>query len=109
VFDAPLDTTFALYRPSPTFALPALRTGPPYVASHLPWYQNLEDLPDDEQYYMAHADTSGKAWHQELTAEMQIYMIKNPLKRFMKRRMMGIKRSLAKRVNRVKMPDMFGS
>ena len=108
VYDAPLDTTFALYRPSASFTLRALRTGPPYVASHLPWYQDLDALPEDEQYYMEHASISG-TWHRELTAEMQIYMIENPLKRFVKRRLMGIKRSLAKRVNRVKMPNMFGS
>lgn len=101
VFDAPLDTTFALYRPSTSFALRALRTGPPYIASHLPWYVNLDALPEDEHYYMEHADTTGKAWHRELTTEMQVYMIANPLKRFVKRRMMGIKRSLAKRINRV--------
>ncbi|HET6277283.1 MAG TPA: glycosyltransferase family 2 protein [Candidatus Polarisedimenticolia bacterium] len=109
VYDAPLDTTFALYRPSTSFALRALRTGPPYVARHLPWYQDLDALPEDEHYYMRHADTSGKAWHRELTAEMQVYMIANPVRRFMKRRMLGIKRSLAKRVNRVRMPNMFGA
>lgn len=100
VFDAPLDTTFALYRPSTRFTLPALRTGPPYVARHLPWYVDLDALPDDEQYYMEHADSSGKAWHRELTTEMQVYMIANPLRRFIKRRMLAIRRSVAKRINR---------
>lgn len=106
VFDAPIDTTFALYRPSPVFSLRALRTGPPYVARHLPWYQDLTALPEDERHYMQHADPTGKAWHRELTAEMQVYMIANPLQRFVKRRVLGIRRSLAKRVSRL--PKPFG-
>lgn len=40
---APIDTTFALYRPGAKYhSHNALRTGAPYVAYHLPWYENSE-------------------------------------------------------------------
>ena len=49
-----VDTSFALYRPNgqPRPA-DAIRTGPPYVARHAPWYFDLDDLPEDEAFYMA--------------------------------------------------------
>ncbi|MCW2549135.1 MAG: glycosyl transferase family 2, partial [Mycobacterium sp.] len=41
LYCAPIDTTFALYREhTPATMGPALRTGWPYVARHLPWYSN---------------------------------------------------------------------
>lgn len=57
VFIAPIDTTFALYRP---FARRGkrdgsdeiLRVGPPYQCRHLPWYVNSRAAPDEEVYYM---------------------------------------------------------
>ena len=47
-----IDTTFALYRPNgqPRPA-DAIRTGPPYVARHTPWYLDLDDLPAEEAFY----------------------------------------------------------
>jgi hypothetical protein len=57
---APIDTTFALYRPG-SGARPneAVRTGPPYVARHDSWYLDIESLPDDELCYRSRcaADT----------------------------------------------------
>ena len=53
VFNAPVDTTFALYRPRTlhnVFA-PALRTGEPYTMHHTPWYINSENLTDEEIFY----------------------------------------------------------
>jgi len=50
-FDAPIDTTFALYK-VPFHSLKALRTNRPYTAKHLPWYYfDFKDMPADEQYY----------------------------------------------------------
>ena len=50
-YDAPIDTTFALYK-VPFHSFKAMRTNRPYTARHLPWYYfNFEDMPDDEQYY----------------------------------------------------------
>ncbi len=55
VFRANVDTTLALYRPYteyPLFALgPAVRTGFPYVADHLPWYEGDELSPELRHYY----------------------------------------------------------
>ena len=52
VFRAPIDTTFALYRPGTvTFSFAALRTGHPYVARHLAWYANSRHPSADDQFY----------------------------------------------------------
>ena len=64
LFDAPIDTTFAMYRPlphRPSDSL-AIRTGAPYVARHMPWYSDPENLSEDERYYRAHADTVFSNW-----------------------------------------------
>lgn len=57
VFIAPIDTTFALYRP---FARRGkrdgsdeiLRVGPPYQCKHLPWYVNSGAPSKEEVYYV---------------------------------------------------------
>ena len=64
LFDAPIDTTFALYRPftmprdGHAWAMPAYRTAPPYTAHHMPWYQDTQHFSEDELYYMQHASNS---------------------------------------------------
>jgi hypothetical protein len=51
-YSAYIDTTFALYR-GPVQDFPAVRTAPPYVARHIPWYwKSPEEIPDDELYYL---------------------------------------------------------
>jgi hypothetical protein len=64
VFHADIDTTFALYRPLDRrhHEDRSLRTGPPYVARHVPWYSNPDNLSDDDRYYREHADTSISNW-----------------------------------------------
>ncbi len=57
VFDAPVDTTFALYRPALPFAVGGLRTTPPYLARHTTWYLDPGDLPPDEAWYLEHLST----------------------------------------------------
>ncbi|WP_225000040.1 glycosyltransferase [Cesiribacter sp. SM1] len=57
-FSAPVDTTFALYRPNcfgPASMVPALRMNYPYSVRHLPWYENTIDLNEEQQYYYRHA------------------------------------------------------
>ncbi|WP_209309894.1 glycosyltransferase family 2 protein [Salinimicrobium oceani] len=57
VFIAPIDTTFALYRP---FARRGkrdgsdeiLRVGPPYQCQHLPWYVNSAAPSEEELFYI---------------------------------------------------------
>lgn len=47
-----IDTTFCLCR-SRLHDFPAVRTGKPYQARHVPWYYtSWDDLPDDEKYYL---------------------------------------------------------
>jgi len=71
-YDAPVDTTFALYRPrkewrtSDFFA--AFRTGYPYEARHLPWYRDLSKLTDEEIYYRS-LDQGSSNWNGTMSAE----------------------------------------
>ena len=71
-FNAPIDTTFALYR-SPKFSFNSIRTNRPYTARHLPWYWNqVKDLPPDEQHYYntqkqeyaEHSNVTGRDYEQ---------------------------------------------
>lgn len=65
LYDAPIDTTFALYRgPMPDgfersneFER-SIRTGYPYVARHTPWYCDDRSLSDDETFYRKRAEGS---------------------------------------------------
>lgn len=55
VFEASIDTTFALYRPfcygkaSPYKE--AYRTGYPYLIKHLPWYIDSSNLNEEDTFY----------------------------------------------------------
>lgn len=57
VYDAAIDTTFALYRPHAQGGseLRSLRTGMPYLARHTSWYLDPFHLSEEETYYQAHA------------------------------------------------------
>jgi hypothetical protein len=65
VHNACVDTTLALYRPYtvyPVFALaPAVRTGHPYVADHLGWYEEEGQLSPELEHYHARADPGHSA------------------------------------------------
>lgn len=64
VFVADIDTTFALYRGGrPVRGSVALRTGPPYVARHLAWYDDPDHPDDEERYYREHADKTINSWN----------------------------------------------
>ncbi len=57
VFIAPIDTTFALYKPfnkkgSRDYSILVLRTGAPYQAKHMPWYIDSNNLDSEEQFYI---------------------------------------------------------
>lgn len=67
IYDAEVDTTFALYRPYTNGAVwvaPAYRTGKPYVARHLPWYENSADPGAENLYYIANARQGATHWTQ---------------------------------------------
>jgi glycosyltransferase involved in cell wall biosynthesis len=59
LYPAPIDSTFACQRadtrPGYSFILKSFRTGPPYVARHLPWYIDSENLSEEDQNYMSTA------------------------------------------------------
>lgn len=58
LFRAPIDTTFALYRPriglSRRPSLESYRMAAPYQIRHLPWYEDTQNLTDEERYYKEH-------------------------------------------------------
>lgn len=63
VYRAPIDTTFAVYKPYfkgeiIDFNHTYLRVGAPYIVRHLPWYVDSDMLSDEEQYYIDHLKTS---------------------------------------------------
>ncbi|HXW33848.1 MAG TPA: hypothetical protein VEJ87_04660 [Acidimicrobiales bacterium] len=73
VFRANIDTTFALYRPSARAgSFRALRTGPPYVARHLPWYKDSSNLSQEDTYYYDHALRGESNW--DLTKLPQVLL-----------------------------------
>lgn len=57
LYRAPIDTTFALYRPrvglSRSRSVEAYRTAFPYQAEHLPWYNDSANLSEEERYYIS--------------------------------------------------------
>jgi len=68
VFLAPIDTTFALYRPGGTHGLdrPAARLGWPFLAEHLGWWIDEGALSEENRFYRASArrDTSNWAFRE---------------------------------------------
>lgn len=65
IFEAGVDTTFALYKPG-TFLYtlhPSLRTGEPYVARHMPWYNDPSKQTDEDKYYKFRANTNVTSWN----------------------------------------------
>jgi len=70
-FDAPLETTFALYK-TRYFSVKSLRTNQPYTVLHVPWYYDwIKDLPEDEQYYFQ-TQNMATASHTELRGRTRI-------------------------------------
>ncbi|MBR1697738.1 MAG: hypothetical protein IJ712_05875, partial [Anaerovibrio sp.] len=54
-----VDTTFALYRNYRHYNIyVSARTTGKYMARHLPWYYDYQNLPEDEIYYAEHANAS---------------------------------------------------
>lgn len=63
VYDAEIDTTFAVYRQHTPYTLgPGLRTGGRYIAQHEPWYIDSANVSDDLTYYRNHADKTIGSW-----------------------------------------------
>jgi hypothetical protein len=65
LFSAPVDTTIALHAPLSQHAqhqLAGVRTDHPYVADHLPWYEDFNNLPEDVEYYYEHSESGISFW-----------------------------------------------
>ena len=62
LYSAPIDTTFALARVPRPASMPSIRTGPPYVARHLSWYDDTANPSDELIYYREHSDRSLTHW-----------------------------------------------
>lgn len=65
VFEAGVDTTFALYKPgSYDYTLhPSIRLGEPYVARHMPWYSDQSKQTDEDAYYKLRANANITSWN----------------------------------------------
>ncbi|MBG0859038.1 MAG: glycosyltransferase family 2 protein [Bacteroidales bacterium] len=62
LFKAPIDTTFALYRPrardGANSYVTMFRTKFPYEAEHLPWYVNSRNMSEEDIFYIRNARTT---------------------------------------------------
>ena len=64
VFEADVDTTFALYRPGTPYVVgPSIRLQGIYLAQHLPWYADSCQPDDEERYYRSHASAGVTTWN----------------------------------------------
>lgn len=64
-YRAPIDTTFAMYRPGLGHENgKSLRSAPPFEARHMPWYQDSRNPTDEEAYYVQHADSIISNWNE---------------------------------------------
>jgi glycosyltransferase involved in cell wall biosynthesis len=74
VYDAPIDTTFALYKPlsglkrGEVYTLKAWRSDFPYLASHLPWYVDSGQPSAEDQYYMQTCNASSSMGKQKTSS-----------------------------------------
>ena len=59
---APVDTTFALYRPGAWHNLRAVRSSFPYLVRHLPWYMDSAHRSAEDQYYAENALPVMSSW-----------------------------------------------
>lgn len=71
LYDADIDTTFAVYRPQKKKInfFKAIRVGYPYQAHHLPWYKNLEKLSSEDIFYKESLNKETGTWNGQYSAE----------------------------------------
>lgn len=66
LFEAQIDTTFALYRPGiypkDSRWWNAIRTDHPFTARHLPWYQDSSSLSEEERFYQSQLPPKSTHW-----------------------------------------------
>jgi len=57
LYVAPVDTTFCVIDPKRDYDYTALRIAGEFTCKHQPWYQDWNNLTEEEQYYFKHADS----------------------------------------------------
>jgi len=64
IFKSRIDTTFSLHMPGAAFQCweETLRTGPPYLLRHMPWYENPDEISAETQFYQNTASSSS-SWY----------------------------------------------
>lgn len=64
LYDALIDTTFALYPAKSPFPCWGghLRVGTPYTIEHYPWYIDSMNPTEEDQYYLAHRNSAWTHW-----------------------------------------------
>jgi hypothetical protein len=74
VFKSKIDTTFALYRPSAFLQCweETLRTGTPYILSHMPWYENPAKMNEETLHYV-NTINAASSWYKTLAGEDKRY------------------------------------
>jgi hypothetical protein len=56
LYEARIDTTFALYRGPEHAPTAAIRTGYPYLVRHTTWYLDSDNVPAEHRYYIDRAE-----------------------------------------------------
>ncbi len=74
VYEAGVDTTFALYKPYTYQYIihPSLRTGEPYTARHLPWYNDSTKPTKEDTFYRLRADQNVNTWDMDVLPERYV-------------------------------------
>jgi hypothetical protein len=75
LYYAPVDTTFAVYKPGSAalWSSDSIRMGGNYIATHEPWYYDMDNLPEDELYYTKHLSrTAGPVWSLKIKNHLAI-------------------------------------
>jgi hypothetical protein len=65
VYDAAIDTTFALYKPytnGSNYFQNSLRTGDRYQLQHLPWYEDSSNPTDEDLFYKNNVKKGSSHW-----------------------------------------------
>lgn len=75
LYRAPIDTTFALYRPysktNVNWYVQHFRTADDYIACHLPWYNDTKNLSEEELYYVKSCSKSSTLGQWDKGVEVQ--------------------------------------
>ncbi len=77
IYQADIDTTFALHRPYAVIStrgnFKMIRTGDPYMAYHMPWYNDSANLSDEEQFYLDNVEV-GTWWSKGLKLKKNSFL-----------------------------------